>query len=199
MTAPRGAGRRAGWRAACAAARTAGGSGPAWTGGGGARVGERREQLLELRAQILVLDRQAQRLAEVLGVLVDGEAGRGRGDLEQDALRLLEVDGVEVVAVDHRRDVHAGPGDALLPGDVLVVARVPGDVVHGAGALHAALVGGVVAPVEVAFVAFEAVLAVGDLVEAEDLGQQPAVGVQAARVVGSRAVDAEDRVFGRDV
>ena len=79
------------------------------------RVGQRRQRPLEHGAQVLVLGGQAQLLAEVLGVLVDGEPGRARRDLEQDPLRLAEVDRVEVVAVDHGRDVHAGLGGALLP------------------------------------------------------------------------------------
>ena len=43
-----------------------------------ARVDQRRERVLELVSQVLVLGRQAQRLAEVVGVLVDREA-RGSG------------------------------------------------------------------------------------------------------------------------
>ena len=54
-------------------------------------------------------------LAEVLGVLVDGEAGRQRGDLEQYAAWLAEVDRAEVVAVAHVGDVAAGVADTLLP------------------------------------------------------------------------------------
>jgi hypothetical protein len=39
-----------------------------------ARLGDRREQLLEPLAQVLVLPRKTQRLTEVGGILVDGEA-----------------------------------------------------------------------------------------------------------------------------
>src|SRR3712207_7778333 len=38
-----------------------------------------------------------------------------------------------------RRDLHARLGHPVLPGHVVLVARVPGDVVHGAGARDARL------------------------------------------------------------
>ena len=90
-----------------------------------------------------MLGRQAQRLAEVLGVLVDREAGGERGDLEQDAARLAEVDRLEVVAVADV-GVTSPPGrrDALLPGEVVLVARGPRDVVDGARALAPRCAGG---------------------------------------------------------
>src|SRR5690349_5568570 len=102
---------------------------------GSARVGQRREVALELRAQMLVLVGEPQLFPKMLRGLVDGKARRGRRDLEQDALGLAEVDGQEVVAVDDGGDMHAGLGDALLPGNVVFIPRVPGDVVNGAGAL----------------------------------------------------------------
>ena len=73
-----------------------------------ARVGDRRQRALELLAQVLVLRREPQRLAEVLGVLVDREAGGEGRDLEQDPARLAEVDRAEVVAVAHVGHVAAG-------------------------------------------------------------------------------------------
>ena len=42
---------------------------------GRARVGERREPTLEQRAQVLVLRGQAELLAEMGRILIDGEAG----------------------------------------------------------------------------------------------------------------------------
>ena len=55
---------------------------------------------------MLVLLRQPQLLAEVVRVLVDRKAGRGRGDPEQDPVWRSEVDREEVIAVDHRRDLY---------------------------------------------------------------------------------------------
>ncbi len=49
----------------------------------GPRVDDRLQDPLELRPQVLVLARQAQVLPEALGILVDGEAGRRRRDLEE--------------------------------------------------------------------------------------------------------------------
>ena len=60
-------------------------------------------------AQVLEVGRQRQPLAEVLGVLVDREAGAERGELEEDPVRLAEVDRLEVEAVDHGRRVQARP------------------------------------------------------------------------------------------
>src|SRR5207244_1227080 len=57
----------------------------------------------------------------------------------QDAARLAEVDGAEVEAVDDRRRVGAGGGDALLPGLVLLRRRCPGNVVDRACSLDAGL------------------------------------------------------------
>ena len=66
--------------------------------------------------------------------LVDREAWADRGDLEQDAARLAEVDRPEVEAVDDRRRVGAALGHALVPRLVSVLRGGPGDVVDGAGA-----------------------------------------------------------------
>src|SRR5262249_28761652 len=60
-------------------------------GGRGAGIDDRGKRGLELVAQMLVLGRQAKRLAKVLRVLVDGESGAGRRELEQHAARLTEV------------------------------------------------------------------------------------------------------------
>src|SRR3954447_4275214 len=125
-----------------------------------ARVDDGGEHALELRAQVLVLLRQPQLLAQVLGRLVDGEARRERRDLEEHAARLAEVDGGEVVAVADVGHVLAGGAGALLPREVVLVARGPGDVVHGARteAPAAALGRRVVGPVHMALVAVESVL-----------------------------------------
>ena len=125
---------------------------------------------LELVAQVLVLGRQAQRLADVLRILVDGEAGRERRDLEQDAARDAEVDRLEVVAVADVGDVATGAADALLPGEVVLVARGPGDVVDAARALVVVpRRRGVVGEAELAVGAFEQVLALALVREAEEV------------------------------
>ena len=81
-------------------------------------------------------------LAEGLLRLVGGEAGPERGDLEQDAARLAEVDRAEVEAVDDRGRPRAGLRDAVAPRLVLVQRRRPGDVVDRACARKTTLVGG---------------------------------------------------------
>ncbi len=144
-----------------------------------------------------MLGGQAQLLAEMSRVLVDGEPGRCGGDLEQDPLRLAEVDREEVVAVDDRRHRHSGPGGPLLPAGVVGVLGVPGDVVEGARSRDAHLRRRVIAPVEVALFAGQPVLTVAEVGEAERLGQQPAVGVKSPGDVGAGALDAEDGVIGR--
>ena len=82
---------------------------------------------------------QHQGLAEALGRLVDGEPGAQRGDLEQHAARLAEVDRAEVLAVDDLRGLHALVDHALTPGLVVAVLRCPGDVVNGPRSLGALL------------------------------------------------------------
>ncbi len=58
----------------------------------------------QLVAQVRVLGRQFQRLAEVRGILVDVEAGLVGRDFEQHSARRAEVDRPEIVPVDHRSD-----------------------------------------------------------------------------------------------
>ncbi len=69
---------------------------------------------------MLVIGRQRELLAEVLEGLVDREAGAQRGDLEEDAARLAEVDRAEVEAVDQRRRLRAGLDRAIPPCLVIV-------------------------------------------------------------------------------
>src|SRR5436190_16764228 len=93
-------------------------------------VRQRGEEGLDLGPEMLEIRRQGELLAEVLERLVGGEAGADRGDLEQHAARLAEVDRLEVEAVDDRRRPGAGACDPLLPRLVLVRQRRPRDVVH---------------------------------------------------------------------
>ena len=100
---------------------------------------DRSQVRFDLAAQVLVVGRQRELLAEVLERLVDGEARAHRGDLEEDAAGLAEVDRLEVEAVDLRRRLGAGRDRLLAPLHVLLERRGPGDVVDAAGALQAAL------------------------------------------------------------
>ena len=65
--------------------------------------------------------------------------GPERRDLEEDAVRLAEVDRAEPEAVDHVGRAAAGLGDALPPALLVLHRRRPGDVMHGAGAGNAGL------------------------------------------------------------
>src|SRR5205085_6375470 len=114
------------------------------------RVRKRGEHRLEALAQVLERGRQGEPLAEVLGRLVGREAGADRGDLEEDAARLAEVDRAEVEAVDDGRRGRAGVERALPPRLVVVHRRGPRDVVDRARAAHAALGGRRVVDVEAA-------------------------------------------------
>src|ERR1700682_5291216 len=79
--------------------------------------------------------RQNERLAEVRGILVRGEAGPCRCELEQHAARLAEVDGTEPETVDQLGWPGAGLQDALPDLQlVLLVPRAPGDMVDRSGA-----------------------------------------------------------------
>src|SRR5215207_3363904 len=69
----------------------------------------------------------------MLGVLVRGEAGAVRRDLEEHPARLPEVDGAEIKAVYPRRYPQPGGPDPLPPHRMLLVVRRPeSDVVHPA-------------------------------------------------------------------
>src|SRR5439155_15972521 len=98
-----------------------------------------RQHGLELTAEVLVVGRERERLAQVLERLVGGEARADRGDLEENAARLAEVDRAEVVAVDYGRRLRPRGGDALVPRGMLVQRGGPGDVVDRAGAGDPAL------------------------------------------------------------
>ena len=65
--------------------------------GSGVRIGS------TCATQVLERGREDERLAQVLRVLVHGEARAERRDLEEDAARLAEVDRAEPEAVDDRR------------------------------------------------------------------------------------------------
>jgi hypothetical protein len=99
---------------------------------------DRRQDALDVRPAPLVAGRQLEARAELVQGLVGGEARRVGRDLEQDAAGLAEVDRVEVLPVDHGRDVEAEGGDALAP-FALDLPRLGAerDVVDRAGALPA--------------------------------------------------------------
>src|SRR6218665_3045722 len=105
----------------------------------GARIIDRRQRRLDLLAQRLEPRREDELLAEMGGVLVGVEARSERGDLEEDARRLAEVDRLEPEAVDDLGRAGAGGERAFAPGLVVVHRGGEGDVVDGAGALAARL------------------------------------------------------------
>src|SRR5207248_2780411 len=94
---------------------------------------------LDLVAQVLVVRRQRDLLAQELERLVDRETRPDRRDLEQDAARLAEVDGLEIEAVDHRGRVRSGLQHTIAPGLLLVRWARPGNMMHRAGSLDARL------------------------------------------------------------
>src|SRR5688572_20890663 len=83
--------------------------------------------------------REDERLAEVLGILVEREAGPEGRELEEDAARLAEVDGAEPEAVDDRRRVRPGACDPRVPRVLLLHLSGPRDVVHRSGTADPAL------------------------------------------------------------
>src|SRR5262249_20073626 len=70
--------------------------------GPGSRVGQRRQDRLDLGAEVLEGRRQDERLSEVLRVLVEREPGAEGGELEENTARLAEVDRAEPETVDDR-------------------------------------------------------------------------------------------------
>src|SRR5579884_3484086 len=72
---------------------------------------------------------RAQRLHRLIG----GKARWAGGDLENHAARLAEVDGVEVLPVQHWRDIQSSIDEPLAPFALsLVVGHPPRDVVNRA-------------------------------------------------------------------
>ena len=125
--------------------------------------------------------------------------GPERRELEQDPVRLPEVDRLEVEAVDHRRRAVARLGDALLPGVVILDRRRPGDVVDGAGAGDAAALGrGVVGVPAAASLAARLPRVVAVRAEAERVLEQRGAAVGVDRV-GADAVEALQGVLLRDL
>ena len=91
------------------------------------------EATLDLGAARLEPGRQLQVGAQRVRRLVGGKAGRIGGHLEDDATGLVEVDGVEVLAIEHRGDVQAGVHQSLAPPLLRrVVGKAPGDVMDRA-------------------------------------------------------------------
>src|SRR5262249_20037357 len=135
----------------------------------------------------------------MLGRLVGGESGPDRGDLEENAARLAEIDGFKVEAVDHGRRPRAGVRNTILPGRVFVRKRGPGDVVHGAGAADARLLGrGVVAVPTFAPVAASLVEPRIELLELERVDKEAAAALRVGGV-GAHAVEALERELGGDL
>src|SRR5918998_4434362 len=163
------------------------------------RIRQRGERPLELLAERLEARRQREPLAEVGRVLVGVEARPHRGQLEQHAARLAEVDRAEVEAVDHLGRAGAGARDALAPALLLVEPRGEGDVVDAAGALARRRLGRRVVDVGAAALAAAdlpgPVLAAG---EAERVAQQRSATLRVVRV-RAHAREALQRVHARDI
>src|SRR5919106_2479116 len=142
--------------------------------------------------------RQHEPLPEGLDRLVGGEAGADRGDLEEDAARLAEVDRAEPEAVDYWRRPGPRCADTPLPGLVVLHRRRPGDVVDSACAPEPALLAPVVAVGGAARLAAHLVGVLSLRREAERLREEAAapVGVVAE---GAHAVEALERVLLRDL
>src|SRR5919197_1598164 len=130
--------------------------------------------------------------------LVRGEAGADRGELEEYAARLAEVDGAEVEAVEDRGRRAALLDDARPPPFVLLHRRGPGDVVDGARSTDAAHRGLVVQVERAALLAPPLVAARAGDVEAEAVLQEAATRLGAVRE-GSNAVEALQREIGRNL
>src|SRR5687767_6612911 len=164
-----------------------------------ARVHERLHGRLDLRPQLLEPRRDRQLLAERLERLVDREAGARGGQLEQHAARLAEVDRLEVVPVDHLSGVGAVLAHLVAPGLMVLVGRVPRDVVDAARALDAAPTGrGVIEDQAAALVPAGLPAAGVGRLEAEPLLQQLAAALH-ARGESAHRVEALERVLGGDL
>ena len=125
--------------------------------------------------------------------------GPERRELEEDPVRLAEVDGLEVEAVDHGGRAHARLGDPLLPGLVLVHVRRPRDVVNRARARDPAALGRRVVRVEAAaLVAARLPFVLAARLERERLLEQRAAALRVDRV-RAHAVEALERVLLRNL
>ena len=99
------------------------------------RRGERAQAGLNLISTRLQERRQNQTLSKVIGVFIDGESRPVSRDLVQNVARLPEIQGPEVVAVDHLCNAKSSAGDLLTPLPVLLVSwRPEGDVMDPANA-----------------------------------------------------------------
>ena len=161
---------------------------------------ERRQHRLDPVAQVLESGRQDERLAEVLGVLVDREPGPERRDLEEDAARLAEVDGAEPEAVDDPARMGSGGAHGCEPCLLFVDVRGPGDVMHRPGAGNP-LPGGRRRIVRVEAAADRAARLPGRLADGREpecsLEQRPA-RIRLGRE-GAHAVEALQRELGGDL
>ena len=79
-----------------------------------------------------------QALAKMVHRLVDSEPRRIGSKLKEHATRFTEIDGMEVLAVDHRRGITTDRNHLRAQRELhLVVRHPPGDVVDGPGAPRA--------------------------------------------------------------
>ena len=81
----------------------------------------------------LVLLRQLQVFAEMLGRLVDGESRSFGRDLKQNSSRLAKINGVKIFAIHHRADGETKIDQRFAPLQLLFIVRCPErDVMHRA-------------------------------------------------------------------
>src|ERR1017187_5082706 len=81
----------------------------------------------------LVLVRQLQVFAEMLGRLVNGESRSFRRDLKQNSSRLAKIDGMKIFAIHHGADVETKIDQRFAPLQLFFVVWCPErDVMHRA-------------------------------------------------------------------
>ncbi len=108
---------------------------PAKRGGERIRQSKRLQPRLDLLALRLQERRQHELFAELVHRLVDAEARAVAGDLEQDAVRLAEVEAAEPEAVHLAGVRHAQLVQPVGPAVVLGIRRAERHVMHAARAL----------------------------------------------------------------
>ena len=96
---------------------------------------KRLQPRLDLGAPALEERRQHQLFPELFHRLVDAEAGAVRGDFEQDAVRLAEIEAAEPEAIHLAAVRHAQLVQPLGPAVIVGVRRAERHVMHAAGAL----------------------------------------------------------------
>ena len=83
--------------------------------------------------------RKHERLAQTRAIFINREAWTFGSELEKDAARFLEIDGLEPESIDYRGRLCAFLGDTLAHFELMrLIVHAPGDVMNAAGAPGAA-------------------------------------------------------------